>query len=935
MTQRPLDSNSGSFTTYSLSATTSTTITTNDNVVDVITHPNKVAQRVATVQSVYNMLIQPDINAVMLMGIKGVGKSTLAGLIYNYAENQRNNSTQGRSLWFTIKETDSFYDLARRIFRALGEPEPDFSRDREADHARLLYGLLHTTNKAGLIVLNQFENFLDEKTRCARLDRPCIDEWLDIINTSPMKSRILLTSHVLPQKLPVRGLVRPYTETWLKVDEGAEWLDQHGIKGRLTEREELVKQFGGHGFALNFLVQSTVGDDTQITLPELLRSYSFVKDSETVATQFLDHIYHDLLTAQHRAVLRALSIYREPVPVEAIQLLAGGKREDLHPLLRDLEARQLVQSKNLRFDLHPLVKSYAQNHFNDPDRASSSLTLQQQRNDSLTLSTRDRDTLQQAHKKAASYYQQQRSSDQRSRKKIDDIQPVIETVWQLCQGGSPAEAFQLMRQENLFSDLKRMGEHAVLLDLCTMLLPVSDWQTASWQEAFISRILGEVNDELGRLREARRQFERSLPVYRGSAKDGGPILTQLGRICADLGEPDQAHDYFRQALRILGTTDEKKLSAVAFRQQGDLFDKQGDKEQARKNYAEAIRLSTEAGHVQGGAEALIKLGDSYLTQEDIQRAQQAYEQALRRLWSQLPKDERLEASVYNKLGDIFSKQEKWDEARKSYETAHDLYQRVGDRRGMALSLNKQGDALSELDRRNEALQCYNKSLDHFQRAGDRGGEGESLNHLGRVNSELSSRQVAIHFYNEAMIVFIEVNNGVKQGWVYYNLGMVYHNLPERGKEKDDYLTAIEYYDKALEILRGAIDRKAEGITFMSRGEVYYELGKIADSDQLNCFLQACANFKQAFHIHREVKNLLDEGVTLHEAGVVFYHLGRREDCLGCLFCARGIFDRLPAPQYHKDKLQDSLATILQHDIYQQLKSEIEPQSCRIAEQALS
>ena len=51
--------------------------------------PKTIQQREQTVKDVYHKLIQPNITAIALTGIGGVGKSTLAALICRYAEGQR------------------------------------------------------------------------------------------------------------------------------------------------------------------------------------------------------------------------------------------------------------------------------------------------------------------------------------------------------------------------------------------------------------------------------------------------------------------------------------------------------------------------------------------------------------------------------------------------------------------------------------------------------------------------------------------------------------------------------------------------------------------------------------------------------------------------------------------------------------------------------
>jgi ABC-type transport system involved in cytochrome bd biosynthesis fused ATPase/permease subunit len=50
------------------------------------TDPQTIQQREKAVEEIYTELLQPNITAIVLTGIGGVGKSTLAALVYDYTE---------------------------------------------------------------------------------------------------------------------------------------------------------------------------------------------------------------------------------------------------------------------------------------------------------------------------------------------------------------------------------------------------------------------------------------------------------------------------------------------------------------------------------------------------------------------------------------------------------------------------------------------------------------------------------------------------------------------------------------------------------------------------------------------------------------------------------------------------------------------------------
>src|SRR5205823_3211975 len=69
------------------------------------TDPRTIQQRQKAVQDIYARLMQSGVTAIALTGIAGVGKSTLAALVYRYAEEQRRAGSEpftAEALWLNI-----------------------------------------------------------------------------------------------------------------------------------------------------------------------------------------------------------------------------------------------------------------------------------------------------------------------------------------------------------------------------------------------------------------------------------------------------------------------------------------------------------------------------------------------------------------------------------------------------------------------------------------------------------------------------------------------------------------------------------------------------------------------------------------------------------------------------------------------------------------
>jgi len=131
-----------------------------------LTDGRAIQQREHIVKDVYTKLVQDDIAAIALTGIGGVGKSTLAALIYRYTEDQRHthsSSFLAETLWLTVDPAVTFADLAGNLFEALDKPLPDLGSLASQNQAIALFNALNGTDKPRLIILDQFENLLTRK----------------------------------------------------------------------------------------------------------------------------------------------------------------------------------------------------------------------------------------------------------------------------------------------------------------------------------------------------------------------------------------------------------------------------------------------------------------------------------------------------------------------------------------------------------------------------------------------------------------------------------------------------------------------------------------------------------------------------------------------------------------------------------------------------
>ncbi len=224
------------------------------------TDPKTIEQRVEVVKEIYAKLIQPDMTAVALTGIAGVGKSTLAALVYRFAEEQRragNGPFVAEALWLKVDAAVTMVDLAGTLLEAIGQRLPDFGRLAPHNQAAALFNALDTANKPRLVILDQFEKLLDVATEHTLSSRPGVGEWIDALNSRPCNCRILLTSPWIrgaDEYPPTR--IQEYLVKGLEVSEGIELLRKQGAETTQSTEKELstaVAYCAGHALSLTLL----------------------------------------------------------------------------------------------------------------------------------------------------------------------------------------------------------------------------------------------------------------------------------------------------------------------------------------------------------------------------------------------------------------------------------------------------------------------------------------------------------------------------------------------------------------------------------------------------------------------------------------------------------------------------------------------------------
>ncbi len=420
---------------------------------------------------------------LVLQALGGFGKSALA---WHWLTHDVTPAACPRVVWWSFYEGDASFDnfLAKTLKYLCGERievAGMSARDQLAELLRFLYF------GGTLLVLDGFERALrayggldaayqgDEPARGDQNDCDCLSPLAEIflrgVATLPgIRGKVLLTTRLCPHAVEVRGggLLQGCREEELKQMQPADavaFFRAQSIRGTHTEIEAACEPYGYHPLSLRLLAGLIVGDFQQPGDITAAKRLDVSGDLVQRQHHVLEMAYNSL-TPERRALLSRIACFRSPVTYEALKALAetevnASQRDSPQPSppapfpkgegrldadLRDLLARGLLHhdTKQSRFDLHPIVRRYAYDRLAAPDRVA-------------------------AHTRLRDYFAAVRAPEKVTR--LEDLVPVIELYHHTVRAGQFDEACNLFYDCLSKPTYYQLGAYQLRIELLRALFP--------------------------------------------------------------------------------------------------------------------------------------------------------------------------------------------------------------------------------------------------------------------------------------------------------------------------------------------------------------------------------------------------------------------------------------------------------------------------------
>ena len=187
-----------------------------------------------------------------------------------------------------------------------------------------------------------------------------------------------------------------------------------------------------------------------------------------------------------------------------------------------------------------------------------------------------------------------------------------------------------------------------------------------------------------------------------------------------------------------------------------------------------------------------------------------------------------------------------------------IWRRIGQKRGLALSLNEMATAQALLGKPKDALVNFQEALQVRREIGDKRGLGDSLIDLGVFYNDRGDHDQALKMYKEALQLQRDLGNESLQAICLNNIGTAY-------SEKGQYEDSLAYYQQALQLREKS--KVPQDIV-----EALHNLG--VTSAYMGQYDQAISYYLRALDLRRSMNDPHGAAIESYSLGTLFDYQGR-------------------------------------------------------------
>lgn len=282
-------------------------------------------------------------------------------------------------------------------------------------------------------------------------------------------------------------------------------------------------------------------------------------------------------------------------------------------------------------------------------------------------------------------------------------------------------------------------------------------------EAITLNNIGEIYRNLSRYSQAINYHEKALKIFQNCGNEryrssnnclfiitgrGGLPISEASIIDIETNWLSESKTWVSSPPPISFTY--RKGEGATLQNIGVIYNELGQYEQALDFYQKALVIRKEIGDKTGEGNTLNNIGLVYNQMGQNDKALEILNQAL--TVKREVSDRIGEAIILNNIGMLHHELGQWSLALECLNKALTIFREFGDLANEGNTLDSIGTVYKKLGRYSEALELYQQGLALLRKVGNRTGERITLSNIGSVLQEQNQSELAIVFYKQAVNV---------------------------------------------------------------------------------------------------------------------------------------------------------------------------------------
>jgi tetratricopeptide (TPR) repeat protein len=644
--------------------------------------------RKAELEQFKKVLEDPQGQAVLVVGHRGMGKTWLINKISEIAENHP--SLKCGCMRYEVTPTDSVDSTMALImdnaFEAAQIEDGSFSGT--AHRLEQWRSLLNVINLGDLIMSlrrdpakNTRDQFLERLQLISKrmpengraifiidpekyMQKDSDQSWAIVVKGLPDKIKLIFaqrTEDVLVESTTFAALdnISHIPERRLDVlEEQAvdELLDKRvaELDYNVTEVRKILSKYKGHPYALQGAL-------------DLLKAGSKLEELPQDPTGIAAAQWKELCKRGKEAIrlFKAYAILEVGVPDEVVTAVSELDTDTLQSILADNFLGGLLREEGYGKRIyHVILSDYILDEMDESDKKGYQTRV-------------------------VKVYRQKLAEARKKQAKIDELAAIRLAEHVLAAEGKMAFVQTFVKYGN---ELQNLGLFDAFVNLSERALVYVE-EGSAWQAAVLGN-LGLIYRKRGDLNKAEKMHKKSLEIAEKLEQLDGMAhqYGNLGLIYINKGDLNKAEEMFRKGMEIEEKLGRPEGMANVYSNLGLIYFSRGDMQTAEKMHQKALEIDERIGRLKGIAVDYGNLGGIYWAQGDLEKAEQTLRDSLK-INEKLGQLEGM-ANDYGNIGTVYKHRGDIEKAREYWKKALKLYKKVS----MKPEVEKVQGWIDELDK---------------------------------------------------------------------------------------------------------------------------------------------------------------------------------------------------------------------------------------------